>query len=1066
MNPEALCDKMYPCLQVGGDRRTVHVETGLLARRALVARDVARSRIDQTPVKLIMPNKTNAESAAPPAAAQPPVSFEQAMAELAQLVTQMESGQLPLEASVAAYARGSELVRYCAAQLEKVESQARCSNRSAPTARTTYEHCPGLPGLDEGRAGRHGNRARALPAGRDRRAREAARSDALHGAGRRQARAPAARACERRPVRRRARCARARGQRRRNDPRVFARARRHAVHGRRRPAPRQADGARRVRRSDGAARRRRAAGASVRSAGRDDHRAGRAHGHDAAPAGRGGGHQGHVRRPGDRPGQRRRQPHARTTGTHAPAEDGRHAARLGAAGRAGRPRPRVARAGSPGRVFARHRSRVPGRGRHPRRDGRFGHAGQDGRQGCGRQQADLCVDSGAGAVEGAGRTTAAAGARRARAVRRTSTAAARDRGPDRAAEGINETARQHQRPGRPAQAAAHPAHAAGARTACIPPRFRVEDRRPPVVEPRHRGTDDRAALRVQHAGRPHRVGRRPPDLFAQDPHGPARAHAHAAPAERPVRLPQARRKRIRHVRHGALVDVDLGGPRHGHGREDQGRKAQGDRRHRRRLHDRRHGVRGAEQRGCRGRRGPARRPERQRHVDLAAGRCIEPLPGAPDVGPVLRGREKRRQDDAARADAGTGKEAGRTREGHGGPGHHVRGIRLQLHRPHRRPRPRFADPDAGKHQEAQGPAIPARRDEEGPGLQAGRGRADPVPRHGQVQPERRHQARQGEQDHVHRGVRQLAVRHGARRQAPRRHHARDARRLGHGPLQPGIPGPLLRRGHRRAAFRDVRRRPRDGRHEARRRDLLDVPAARLRPVDPRRGAAEPGRDVRAGPRGPRRRGRRHARGQLRHRLPALHPEHGRDGAVGRKRVPQDADDRVPFRRPGRRALPARCGRRRGHRAGAGRHRDRQGRDPARRQGRRDHGLRLDGGAEPGRRGQPERDRGRHALREAARHRTRDAAGARPRLPGDGGRGLHDGRRRFRRRGGAGGSGHRQAPADPGPAGPLHRPWRPRPAAGVRRPGCARHRAIDPRTLRHRRAAPGGQQHLTRRVVHL
>ena len=54
-----------------------------------------------------------------------PESFEQAMAELAQLVTQMEAGQLPLEASVAAYARGSELVKYCAQQLEKVESQVK-----------------------------------------------------------------------------------------------------------------------------------------------------------------------------------------------------------------------------------------------------------------------------------------------------------------------------------------------------------------------------------------------------------------------------------------------------------------------------------------------------------------------------------------------------------------------------------------------------------------------------------------------------------------------------------------------------------------------------------------------------------------------------------------------------------------------------------------------------------------------------------------------------------------------------------------------------------------------------
>lgn len=74
------------------------------------------------PIKVIMPNKTSAESAV---ASAPPASFEQAMAELAQLVTQMEGGQLPLEASVAAYARGSELVRYCAAQLEKVESQVK-----------------------------------------------------------------------------------------------------------------------------------------------------------------------------------------------------------------------------------------------------------------------------------------------------------------------------------------------------------------------------------------------------------------------------------------------------------------------------------------------------------------------------------------------------------------------------------------------------------------------------------------------------------------------------------------------------------------------------------------------------------------------------------------------------------------------------------------------------------------------------------------------------------------------------------------------------------------------------
>jgi exodeoxyribonuclease VII small subunit len=56
---------------------------------------------------------------------QQPSSFEDAMTELEQLVAQMEAGELPLEASVAAYQRGSALVKYCAAQLDKVDSQVK-----------------------------------------------------------------------------------------------------------------------------------------------------------------------------------------------------------------------------------------------------------------------------------------------------------------------------------------------------------------------------------------------------------------------------------------------------------------------------------------------------------------------------------------------------------------------------------------------------------------------------------------------------------------------------------------------------------------------------------------------------------------------------------------------------------------------------------------------------------------------------------------------------------------------------------------------------------------------------
>jgi exodeoxyribonuclease VII small subunit len=60
-----------------------------------------------------------------PLSAEQSPSFEEAMAELEQLVAQMEAGELPLEASVAAYKRGSELVKFCAGQLDRVESQVK-----------------------------------------------------------------------------------------------------------------------------------------------------------------------------------------------------------------------------------------------------------------------------------------------------------------------------------------------------------------------------------------------------------------------------------------------------------------------------------------------------------------------------------------------------------------------------------------------------------------------------------------------------------------------------------------------------------------------------------------------------------------------------------------------------------------------------------------------------------------------------------------------------------------------------------------------------------------------------
>jgi exodeoxyribonuclease VII small subunit len=60
--------------------------------------------------------------------ASPPVdglSFEQAIDELDQLVRRMESGELTLDDSIAAYRRGAELARYCQARLANAEQEIR-----------------------------------------------------------------------------------------------------------------------------------------------------------------------------------------------------------------------------------------------------------------------------------------------------------------------------------------------------------------------------------------------------------------------------------------------------------------------------------------------------------------------------------------------------------------------------------------------------------------------------------------------------------------------------------------------------------------------------------------------------------------------------------------------------------------------------------------------------------------------------------------------------------------------------------------------------------------------------
>lgn len=57
--------------------------------------------------------------------AESPPSFEAALAELEALVSRMESGDLPLQESLAAYKRGAELLTHCQAALKDAQQQVQ-----------------------------------------------------------------------------------------------------------------------------------------------------------------------------------------------------------------------------------------------------------------------------------------------------------------------------------------------------------------------------------------------------------------------------------------------------------------------------------------------------------------------------------------------------------------------------------------------------------------------------------------------------------------------------------------------------------------------------------------------------------------------------------------------------------------------------------------------------------------------------------------------------------------------------------------------------------------------------
>ena len=351
-------------------------------------------------------------------------------------------------------------------------------------------------------------------------------------------------------------------------------------------------------------------------------------------------------------------------------------------------------------------------------------------------------------------------------------------------------------------------------------------------------------------------------------------------------------------------------------------------------------------------------------------------------------------------------------------------------------------------EELEGPAVPARGDRKGQGYKLAE--ADPILYHGA-----------GKFDPAIGIVPKTAGKPAytqvfgdwlcdmaARRPAPGRHHAGDARRLRAGALFAGVSRPLFRRRHRRAACGDLRRGPRVRRHEAGRRDLFDLPAARLRPVDPRRRAAEPAgacsRSTAAASSAP------------------TAPTHAGAFDLAYLRcipnmtvmAPSDENEcrqmlytALHARYAGRRALSARRGPGRRGRTRDARAADRQRRN-APRMRRRAVASRSWPSApccsRRSRRREAARCHGRqHALRQAARRGTRARSSPR----------THDslvtveenvdrGRRGQRGRRGAGGKGNRRSAVASGTARRVHRSRRSGAAAGLVRARCSRHRRLD------------------------
>ena len=110
---------LYPCGPCG--------HGGIGAEEPAVDKIRVCPRQTSDPLRMTSSSPAKApRSARAPERAEPVASsYEAALAELEQLVAQLEGGQLPLDQLLTRYQRGAELLAYCRARLDAVENQIK-----------------------------------------------------------------------------------------------------------------------------------------------------------------------------------------------------------------------------------------------------------------------------------------------------------------------------------------------------------------------------------------------------------------------------------------------------------------------------------------------------------------------------------------------------------------------------------------------------------------------------------------------------------------------------------------------------------------------------------------------------------------------------------------------------------------------------------------------------------------------------------------------------------------------------------------------------------------------------